>query len=119
MSVRGHFLWHELYTPDSKGAIGFYAKVAGWTTQAWDENAEYVMFQTGKAPVAGLQPLSRDGKSPPRGWLAYIGTEDAEVAVWEAQRLGGKVIRDTETMASVGKFAVLQDPWGAVFAVLQ
>jgi len=112
-SARGHFIWHELRTSDVKGATGFYGKVAGWTTQAWDKDQSYLMFMSGKSGMGGML------REEPRRWLPYIGTDDTEVAVWEAQRLGGKVIKDTESIPSIGKFAVLQDPWGAVFAVLQ
>jgi len=120
-SARGHFVWHELLTSDVKGAIGFYGKVAGWTTQGWGENQGYIMFMAGKSAMGGVLPIPADAqrRGEPRHWLPYVGTEDVEVAVWEAQRLGGKVIRDTETMPSAGKFAVLEDPWGAVFAVIQ
>src|SRR5690348_13226495 len=112
-SARGHFSWHELYTTDPRGAAAFYGKVTGWTTQHWEQSPDYEMFVAGKSPMAGII------RGEPRRWLSYVITDDAEVAVWEAQRLGGKVIRDTEAMPSVGKFAVLQDPWGAVFAVIQ
>ncbi|MSR06118.1 MAG: VOC family protein [Gemmatimonadetes bacterium] len=113
MSARGHFVWHELLTTDIKAAAGFYGKVGGWTTQEWKENKGYLLFMTGKAVMAGLK------REEPRRWLPYIVTDDVEVALWEAQRLGGKVIKNTDTMPTVGKFAVLQDPFGAVFAVLQ
>jgi hypothetical protein len=120
-TARGHFVWHELSTTDTKSAIAFYGKVAGWTPQASQHDPSYVELMCGKSPMAGVQALPRDAvaKGESRRWLVYVGTEDAEVAAWEAQRLGGKVIKDTESFPTIGKVAVLQDPFGAVFAVLQ
>jgi predicted enzyme related to lactoylglutathione lyase len=119
--ARGHFVWHELLTTDTKGAITFYGQVAGWTTKAWEEDKSYVMFMCGKSPMAGVLALPPDAqrKGEPCRWLCYIATDDVDVAAWEAQRLGGKVIEDTESLPSIGKFAVLQDPFGAVFAIIQ
>lgn len=120
-SARGQFVWHELLTTDTKSAFTFYGHVAGWTTKAWEEDKSYVMFMCGQSPMAGVLALPPDAqrKGEPRRWLPYIGTDDVDVAAWEAQRLGGKVIEDTESLPSIGKFAVLQDPFGAVFAIIQ
>lgn len=120
-SARGHFVWHELLTTDVKAAITYYGNVVGWTTKAWEEDKSYVMFMSGKSPMAGVLALPPDAqrKGEPCRWLPYIGTDDVDVAAWEAQRLGGKVIEDTESLPTIGKFAVLQDPFGAVFAIIQ
>ena len=47
-NARGHFLWHELYTSDIKGAFAFYGKVIGWKPQAWDENQNYSRANSGR-----------------------------------------------------------------------
>jgi predicted enzyme related to lactoylglutathione lyase len=110
-----------LHTTDVKAATAFYGKVVLWTTKAWENDSSYTMFMCGKSAMAGVLSLPADAqrKAEPRRWLPYIATDDVDVAAWEAQRLGGKVIRDTESLPDVGKFAVLQDPFGAVFAIIQ
>jgi predicted enzyme related to lactoylglutathione lyase len=119
--ARGLFAWHELHTPDARAGAAFYGKVTGWTAKGWEEDPSYLVLSAGTAQMAGAQTLSPDARrrgEAPR-WLPYIATDDVEVAVWEAQRLGGKVTKDTESVPSIGKFAVLQDPYGAEFAVIQ
>ena len=37
-SDRGLFVWHELNTTDIGSAEGFYSKLVGWKTSAWDPN---------------------------------------------------------------------------------
>ena len=49
-NVRGRFVWHELYTPNPAGAHEFYGKAVGWKTQAWDQDADYVMFLAPSGP---------------------------------------------------------------------
>lgn len=120
-SVRGQFLWHELMTGEPRGAVSFYQKIANWTGRPSEHDPSYTEMVAGTAAVAGITTVpavARAGGVKP-GWLVYIGTDDAEVAAWEAQRLGGKVIRNTESIPGIGKFATLRDPYGAVFAVLE
>jgi predicted enzyme related to lactoylglutathione lyase len=117
-NVRGRMLWHELNTTDPKGAAAFYLKAVGWTTQAWDENPSYVMFAAGGRPMAGLLTLGADAGGRPN-WLTYIGTPNLEATVRQAQALGAKILKPAEGVAAVGTWVVLQDPQGAVFAVLQ
>jgi predicted enzyme related to lactoylglutathione lyase len=114
-SVRGHFVWHELITPDPEAAKPFYRKVVGWTTAPFNEG--YSIFNTGKNPDAGLMatpPELKDAGVPPH-WVCYIGTDDIEATVRQAAALGGQVMKEITTLPTVGKFAVLKDPQGAVF----
>jgi predicted enzyme related to lactoylglutathione lyase len=117
-NVRGRILWHELNTTDPKAAAAFYLKTVGWKTQAWEENPTYVMFAAGGRPMAGLLPLAPDSGGRPN-WLTYIGTPDLESTVRQAQALGAKILKPAEGVAAVGRWVVLADPQGAVFAVLQ
>ena len=50
-TVRGRFVWHELYTPNRTGSQAFYGKVAGWKVQAWDQDPEYQMFAAETGPL--------------------------------------------------------------------
>lgn len=118
VNFRGRFLWHELLTTDPKAAVKFYTKVTGWTTKAWEENSSYLMWMTETGPVGGVLPLPDEAKAmnAPPHWLPYIGTPDIDATVDAAVRLGAKVIKGNISMPSVGRWAVMADPAGAVFA---
>jgi uncharacterized protein len=50
--------------------------------------------------------------------MVYFAVEDIDAAVAKATELGGKVaVEPTDT--PVGRFAVLNDPHGAVFSVIR
>ena len=120
--LRGRFLWCELMTTDPEAAEGFYAAVVGWGTQAYTglENP-YTMWMKGETPVGGLMTLpaeARAGGAPPN-WMSYVGTPDADATVARAQSLGGTLELGPREIRGTGRFAVLSDPQGAVFAVLQ
>jgi predicted enzyme related to lactoylglutathione lyase len=121
-SSRGRFVWYDLMTTDPDAAPKFYAAIAGWGTQQWSgansAMPPYTMWTVGQTPIGGLMQLpdqaARMG-APPH-WLAYIATTDVDATVKQAQKLGGKVLREPMDIPTVGRFAVLADPQGAVFA---
>jgi uncharacterized protein len=115
--IRGHFVWHELMTSDTDGAIDFYSNVVPWKTQDSGMPA-YTLWMSGKHRIAGLMALPQDDASgTPPHWLVYIGTPDVDATVTDAQRLGGTVLKEAADIPHVGRFAVLSDPQGATFAV--
>ncbi len=119
-SVRGRFLWHELLTTNTTSAAGLYTKLIGWKTQGWEHDPKYTLFMYGPhQPMAGLMALPAEAKAvgAPPNWLSYIGTPDVDDTVRQAVAIGGKVLKAAETVPIVGRFAVLQDPQGAVFGV--
>jgi hypothetical protein len=61
-------------------------------------------------------PLTEGGRP---NWLSYIGTPDLESTVRQAESLGAKILKPAEGVPAVGRWVVLQDPQGAVFAILQ
>lgn len=119
---RGRFCWYELLTSDPKGATDFYTKVVGWGTERWEGGAmPYTMWTTGRGPLGGLLELPDEVKkagAPPH-WLAYVAVPDVDATVKEATRLGARILKEPTDIANVGRFAVVADPQGAVFAVFK
>jgi len=120
----GRFLWFDLMTTDTGAARDFYAKVVGWTLTRWDGDGpdgdgHYEMFTSPTGPIGGSMTLPTEAREmgAPTHWLGYIGAEDVDATVAEAVALGAKIYAPTMSMAEVGRFAVLADPWGAVFGV--
>jgi predicted enzyme related to lactoylglutathione lyase len=119
-AIRGRIVWHELLTTDPAAAIVFYSKVVGWGTQAWENNPDYTMFTAGEKPIGGVMTLpepARQAGAPPH-WITYIEVPDTDATVAQATALGATVLVPPETIPTVGRFAVLQDPQGATFAII-
>ena len=119
-SIRGRFVWHELMSNDTKSAARFYSKVAGWIPQAWEEQPSYTMFMTGKSAMGGLMALPDEAKAggTPPTWVTYIATPDVDETAMKAATLGGRVLRQPTDIPTIGRFAILADPQGAMFAVI-
>ncbi|HEX7792942.1 MAG TPA: VOC family protein [Vicinamibacterales bacterium] len=121
---RGRFVWHELMTTDTKSAGAFYSKIIGWKTQPWGKDlsgGEYTLFVSGKRQLAGLMVIPDDAKKMgvPPNWFTYIGTDDVDETARLAASLGGTVQRAPADIPDTGRFAVLQDPQGAVFGIFK
>jgi predicted enzyme related to lactoylglutathione lyase len=112
-TVRGRFVWHELYTPNAAGAREFYGKTVGWTVEAWDQDPQYQMFAAGSGPL-GAAVEERSGTPQ---WLTYIGTTDVDATADAAARLGGRVQTAPTDLPNGGRYAVLADPQGARFGI--
>ncbi len=117
----GRFAWYELMTSDPESATGFYAALIGWGTQHWrGGDMPYTMWTNNNVPVGGVMTLPEDAKragAPPH-WLVYISAPDVDDTVAKAHQLGGTVLHGPQTVEGAGRFAILQDPQGAVFAVI-
>ena len=116
----GHALWYDLMTTDLEGATAFYGSVAGWTITPFEGAPEpYDMFTAPSGPIGGLMKLPDEavaGGAPPH-WVAYFATPDVDASIARAQELGAAVSMPAESMPEVGRFGVLTDPAGAVFAL--
>jgi uncharacterized protein len=115
----GVFVWDELHTRDIQAAKSFYTEVFGWTTRDTDmgEMGAYLIFQrAGDVEVGGGMQLSPSMQAPPH-WLAYIGANDVDATAARAKELGGSIHQEAMDIPEVGRFAIVQDPVGAVFGL--
>ena len=112
----GAVTWNELISTDPDAAA-FYRTVAGLTTSTMDMGTgEYTLFEAAGQMVGGTTPPQMPGI--PNHWHVYFGVADADATAAKATELGGSVLVppfDTP----VGRLAVLGDPQGAVFSIIQ
>jgi predicted enzyme related to lactoylglutathione lyase len=117
----GQFVWHEHLTKDPKAAIAFYAEVVGWKTQPFAEGGDYVMWVGSQGPLGGVMKLPDQAAkigAPPH-WMANVQVENVDGAAALTKKLGGKVFKEPEDIPTVGRFAIIADPQGAVISVFK
>jgi hypothetical protein len=117
----GSITWVELGTGDIATATKFYKDVFGWGSEVgpMGSGGEYTVFKLGEDNVAGA--YDKTGVLPdevPPHWLVYFAVDDIEATVSKAKDLGGNAI-DIMEVADVGRFSVITDPQGAVFAAIE
>ena len=118
----GSFVWQEYMAEDSAAATKFYAEVVGWTAKdAGMDDFPYTLLSIGDDMVGGLMALpeaARQMGARP-SWIAYIGVPDVDAYAAKVAAAGGAVYRAPSDIPDVGRFAVVADPHGAVFALFK
>ena len=119
VDVRGRFVWHQLLTRDVPGAKKFYSSLVGWKAEPWPLDPSYTVCQAGDVPTAGMMAMAPEfpAEVPPH-WMQYIGTRDVDGTAEAAVLAGGYIVKQPSDMKGAGRYAVLADPQGAVFAII-
>jgi uncharacterized protein len=116
----GSFGWNELGTRDVAAARDFYGKVFDWTVEEQDMGpmGTYYIWKNGEATRGGMMDIT--GMAPdeaPANWLVYFNVPDCDAAAETTKAAGGQVVNGPVDIP-VGRLAVLSDPQGAFFAVM-
>lgn len=117
----GRFAWTELLTTDDAAARQFYTQLLGWnfTEMPMGPGMSYTVYQIDGKPAAGMMKMAGPQfKGVPPHWTSYLSVADCDATVARASKLGAKVLLPAQDIPNVGRFSVLQDPTGAVFAVM-
>lgn len=115
----GAMCWDELMTPNTAAAGKFYKATFGWTDEKVDmgQHGTYTIFKTGDKQVGGMMARPANLTNVPPHWLTYFGAANVDDTAKKVTNLGGKVMQPPTDIPNVGRFAVCQDPQGAVFAL--
>ncbi|WP_173934605.1 VOC family protein [Chelativorans sp. Marseille-P2723] len=119
-SFHGNPCWYELGTSDLDGAADFYQKVLGWRVE--DSGMEGFDYRLAKAEddmVAGMMSNISQVENPPPNWLIYFAVDDCDKSADEVKDAGGKILKEPDDIPNTGRYAVVADPQGAVFGILQ
>ena len=110
----GHVVWHDLITPNLAQSQAFYASVFGWQFQA--VNDSYTLASLDGKLIAGMAEL--DNKQNASHWLSLISSKDIAGVSEKTIKAGGKVLVSSTEIKGRGTIAVLEDPQGAVFSLI-
>ena len=114
-TTHGAFSWTELTTTDPKAARDFYGKLLGWKVQDMDVGTgKYTVINVGEGGVGGITtvPPNAAGMSP--AWGSYITVDDVD----KVAGLGGRVLLASMDIPTVGRFATIMDPQGAMISLI-
>jgi predicted enzyme related to lactoylglutathione lyase len=118
-------------TTDVEKASEFYAELFGWEFAPVDmggrpagegdgeedEGPQRVSIKNGERLNGGIATLPESAaETAPPHWLPYFAVDDLQAAVSAVDEGGGTVMADPIEVPA-GRFAVVADPQGAVFAV--
>lgn len=117
---RGRFVWYELLTKDQEAGTAFYTELIGWGTEIFEAgDQKYTMFTGGNGPLGGVMQLPDEAQKEgaPSHWIGYVDTQDIDATAARAEELGARILVPPTEIPDAGRFSVIADPQGAVFAL--
>jgi predicted enzyme related to lactoylglutathione lyase len=119
-STPGSLVWSEALSRDHEKAKTFYAEVFGYRLEDVDGyDTQYAALCAADRPVAGAGELHPDmPEDTPPHWLPYFATVTTDITVAQTLERGG-ALKGPPLDTDFGRMAVLSDPEGARFAVIQ
>ena len=115
----GTFCWNELVTSDPAAALSFYKDIFGWTHEEMSMGpmGTYNVLKRGDKQAAGImkQPMPE----APTAWVHYVAVDDVDKSAKRAEALKGKILAPPTDIPNIGRFAIAQDPTGAVIALFK
>ncbi len=124
-SEQGSFIWYELMTPNPAAAKAFYDAVVGWSIDGHNSvpggAVDYRMIVRGDGGFAGgvlglTQPMLDGGARP--AWIGYLHAADVDATVAAITAEGGKTMMPPHDQPGVGRLAMVADPQGAPFYLM-
>ena len=121
MMETGAACWAELATRNVDACGSFYGKLFDWKAKASEmAGMSYTTFNMGGPEMAGMMPMPKEAPAQvPSHWTVYFAVASCDATVTKAKSLGAKVMVEAQDIPTVGRFAMLFDPQGAFFAILQ
>lgn len=118
----GEICWRELATSDLQTALNFYSKLFGWTlTQTKVTEMAYKEIQMDGVAYGGMMAIDENwGPTPPPShWSTYVAVTNADETAEKITANGGSIRVPPFDAPGVGRMAMVVDPSGANFAIIQ
>jgi predicted enzyme related to lactoylglutathione lyase len=116
--------WTELATTSAEQAQAFYPALFGWTAKpSADPNMPYFEWVLDGDHFGGMMEINEHWgptwKDIPSHWMVYFMVKDVDERTARAEALGARICVPPSDIPKVGRFAVIEDPQGAVFSLFQ
>jgi hypothetical protein len=114
-SRNGQFVWRELMSTDVDASVRFYTEAFGWSVEPMKmpDGVDYRVMKVGETGVGGIMKHLVPGA--PAFWSGVVAVDDVDAAASRAEAAGGKVTMPPVDLGTMGRYAGLMDPQGAMF----
>jgi len=119
ISKIGRIEWLDLTVGDAPRIRDFYADVVGWKPADVDMGsyADYCMNLPTGDTIAGVCHARGENANLPPQWLVYVRVDSVQDSADACIKKGGKILDGPRRMGG-NDFCVIEDPLGAVMALL-
>lgn len=122
----GRIVWHDLLTNTPEASRTFYSELFGWEFEApgidlgFGTERSYMIIRHDGRIIGGMVDTNALGrKENISQWVTTMSVVDVDRAVSGVVDAGGKVLTAPVVLQDRGTLAVIEDPTGALFALIQ
>lgn len=119
VNTAGAMGWNELMTDDLETAKKFYSDLLGWTYDEMPGGDGYQVIKNGDRMNGGMMTKPAEASHAPNYWGVYFTVENIKQTLEKAKAAEGKIIKDAFQAKGVGQLALIADPAGAIFTVIE
>ena len=121
LAAPGEWIWSSLITSDPDADAAFYQTLFDYEVfdLPADEGAQHLMLASDNYARASANTLPANRPNIHPHWLNYVRVEDAVKMTAKLVALGGRVLVEPRVDRHGGKVAVVADPLGAPFGLLE
>lgn len=117
--IDGQFVWMDLMTEDIAAATSFYSQLFGWWATKSKQNSDYYLIYFHGKPIAGMVETDNQDQSKPESlWIPSMSVSDVNQSLAIVNSHGGKVLEGPLEVKGRGSMALISDPAGAPFILL-
>jgi predicted enzyme related to lactoylglutathione lyase len=117
VNTAGAMSWNELVTRDPQTAQDFFSKLFGWEFEKMPD-MDYWTFKNNGRMNGGMMLMTDEWEGIPPHWMVYFSVADTDAVLEKITANGGQVRVPAFDMQA-GRMAVVADPTGATFSILQ
>lgn len=113
-SRNGQFVWREFMSTDVDASIRFYTETFGWKPESMKmpDGVDYTVLRAGETEVAGI--MKHLMPDVPAFWTGAVAVDDVDAVASRAAAAGGKVVMPPVDLGTMGRWAGILDPQGAL-----
>jgi predicted enzyme related to lactoylglutathione lyase len=121
LAAPGEWIWSSLITSDPDRGAAFYQTLFDYEVYDLpaDDGAEHLMLASADYARASVNPLPANKPNTHPYWLHYVRVDDAGKTAAKLVALGGRVLVEPWIDRHGGKVAVVADPQGTPFGLLE
>lgn len=121
LAVPGEWIWTSLITSDPDTDAAFYQKLFDYEVFELpaSEGAQHLLLASDNYARASVNTLPANKPNAHPHWLNYVRVEDAAKMTAKVVALGGRVVVAPRIDRHGGRVAVVADPLGACFGLLE
>jgi predicted enzyme related to lactoylglutathione lyase len=121
LATPGEWIWSSLIVKDPGSDAAFYQTLFGYDVfdSANDDGSEHLILSTDEYARASVNALPEDASHRHPHWLNFVRVVDTVQMSAKVVELGGRVLVEPRVDRHGGRVAVVADPAGAPFGLLE